>query len=338
MDSITLAPLPKSQEIHFNGPKSRNAFARLSQKINFKKTKQHQEASPNSSPLLTRKSSIMKFRKSPSKANLKSQTEQQIESQISSSCLNIPSSNTFNSFPPVSPTSDTFSPSLTPNEHNTSPYSTIRMKYGLKAANGNMKKGSLSSSTKKRKSINDLFDLTGIDSSDLVRLLHYEAEVGHDNEAVYALLQTDRSIVNRVDHSGRSALHLAIVSGSLDITLLLLMQGADVNQCDQFEWTPLHFASYEYNEKILKHLLEYPSINICATNKDGNTPLHYAVRRQITPEILDLFIQKGANLNAKNENGDTPLHLSCGFGCLSTTKLLVQHGANVHLANNLGET
>eukprot|EP01117_Protostelium_nocturnum_P009177 TRINITY_DN3285_c0_g1_i1.p1 TRINITY_DN3285_c0_g1~~TRINITY_DN3285_c0_g1_i1.p1 ORF type:complete len:775 (+),score=256.10 TRINITY_DN3285_c0_g1_i1:283-2607(+) len=192
----------------------------------------------------------------------------------------------------------------------------------------------------KHKNKEKVYCTSGMESGDLIQLLHYESEIGHNHQAAYSLLKQDPKILNAVDAtSERAAIHLAAMSGCLEILLLLLAEGSNPNQSDKYGWTPLHFAASAGNENIILHLLQNPDVKVDLKNQDGNSPLHYAVRKGITEEILDSFIRRGADINSINDNGDSPLHHNCAMGIdCESTKLIVQHGANIHIANKNGET
>lgn len=55
-----------------------------------------------------------------------------------------------------------------------------------------------------------------------------------------------------------------------------------------------------------------------------------------TCTISQLLLEAGAPLELKNKIGTSPLWLACGYGHLSTAKLLLQHKANPDAQNFTG--
>src|ERR1019366_8283483 len=54
-----------------------------------------------------------------------------------------------------------------------------------------------------------------------------------------------------------NALHAASEAGHLEIVQSLLEVGADVNERDEYHWTPLFLASNEGRVEVAKLLIEY---------------------------------------------------------------------------------
>jgi len=104
---------------------------------------------------------------------------------------------------------------------------------------------------------------------------------------------------------GGTPLYWAAASGRLDVVLLLLDAGADVNAPNRLGRTALHAAT-------------------------GPAPWHV----QIAAE----FIQRGAPVNAVDETGVTPLHLAAVNGGAEMIALLVGKGANVNARDTYGNT
>ena len=47
---------------------------------------------------------------------------------------------------------------------------------------------------------------------------------------------------------------------------------------------------------------------------------------------------QGAKVNQPNYDGRTALHLACSNGHLDTVKMLIQHGASVHVQDSFHQT
>ncbi|MCX6808868.1 MAG: ankyrin repeat domain-containing protein [Candidatus Berkelbacteria bacterium] len=77
---------------------------------------------------------------------------------------------------------------------------------------------------------------------------------------------------------GRTGLHLAAFTGSLNAARALLESGMDVNIGDDYGNTPLLLAIFEYNLKMADLLLSFGA-DINRPTKAGKTPLHFIALR-----------------------------------------------------------
>ncbi|KAF7977136.1 hypothetical protein HWV62_4537 [Athelia sp. TMB] len=78
--------------------------------------------------------------------------------------------------------------------------------------------------------------------------------------------------VNAVDVDGRTPLHWAASSGSIDIVRYLIDQKAEVDKADGSGWTPLHIASSAGQEEVVKELVG-AGADVDRKNDKGITPL-----------------------------------------------------------------
>jgi ankyrin repeat protein len=148
--------------------------------------------------------------------------------------------------------------------------------------------------------------------------------------------------VNFSDSKKRTALHLAVDAAKLrsdisfDIEELLISKGADVNQCDYLNRTPLHYAFVEigkYKEssaidpvETVRGLLSVKGIKLDLADKYGRTPLHYAAQRGSVICALEL-LRCGATLETKDKQGNTPLSIAFQYHSGMAITLL-QKGAD----------
>ena len=94
-------------------------------------------------------------------------------------------------------------------------------------------------------------------------------------------------------------------------------------------------VKYEPNIEIIKLLIENGA-DVNNKNFIDSSPLHYAVELKNT-EIIKLLIDKGADVNNKNSFGDTPLHRAV-FNSLENTKILIENGADIKAKDKDGKT
>lgn len=129
-----------------------------------------------------------------------------------------------------------------------------------------------------------------------------------------------------------TSLHAAVISGNLDIVLVLLNHGANVNTLDDEGWSPLHRASRGGRLDVLELLLEQRAdVNILGN--DEQTPL-YLASQDGELEVAQTLLRYGAAVDARNKKGWTPLIAASRFGHLALAQLLIQNGAALDSHDN----
>ena len=76
---------------------------------------------------------------------------------------------------------------------------------------------------------------------------------------------------------------------------------ANVNACDQFNWTPLHHACHAGQVNIIDLLVQSGAV-IEALALNGSTPLIRAIE-SCRPSCVDYLIKAGAKVTAENKKG-----------------------------------
>jgi ankyrin repeat protein len=129
-----------------------------------------------------------------------------------------------------------------------------------------------------------------------------------------------------------TSLHAAVITGNLDIALVLLNHGANVNTLDDEGWSPLHRASRRGRLDALELLLEQQAdVNILGN--DEQTPL-YLASQDGKLEVARTLLRYGAAVDARNKKGWTPLIAASRFGHLALAQLLIQNGAALDSHDN----
>ncbi|EFX90080.1 hypothetical protein DAPPUDRAFT_94321 [Daphnia pulex] len=111
---------------------------------------------------------------------------------------------------------------------------------------------------------------------------------------------TSKAQINTKDALGRTPLHLAALSQSVDSVKELLENGAEIDNCDEMKETPLHGA---------------------------------VVKCRQSTDVVKLLISKGANVNAKDQFGQTPLHIAAFNENSKLAILLIHSGADLSIKN-----
>ena len=120
-------------------------------------------------------------------------------------------------------------------------------------------------------------------------------------------LTADPSLIKEF-HNGRSLLHFAAASGSVELVKQLLDLGVASDVLDAGGHTPLYSMANQRtaNPDIARMLIVAgANVNACGGVKRC-TPLHMAAR-QGNEEVARVLLEFGADVNAKDTQGVTPL-------------------------------
>ena len=114
-------------------------------------------------------------------------------------------------------------------------------------------------------------------------------------------------------------LHIASLTGHLDVVRLLVQDGADKDKESNDGETPLFIATAEGHLEIVRLLLQEGADKDKGDNS-GETPLFMA-SIQGHLEIVRLLIQEGADKDKENDRGTTALVIAAMKGHLGTQSL-----------------
>lgn len=130
-------------------------------------------------------------------------------------------------------------------------------------------------------------------------------------DIVKLLLDQDDIQVDPKTNQGMTPLHMACTGGYLDIAMLLLKKGADVNAQDNRGISPLFFAVAKDHPDVVKLLLEQKGILVDLQEMSyGYAPLHQAAEGGNIVMIKLLVEQGNAGTSLKNKAGETPLKVA----------------------------
>jgi len=182
-------------------------------------------------------------------------------------------------------------------------------------------------------------------------------------------------IINSAAPQKSAPLHIALTGNSREIILLLVANGADVNQyvVPQQKITPLHYAAANRPLIIIDALIKagadinaqdingmtplmaavkmhqdgYKASALLLKNKadfnivdnNGDTALAIAALNNKTPDNILALIQAGADINSRNKKGYTPLLLAAAFNREEIiTEVLLREKADMSAVNEAGFT
>jgi ankyrin repeat protein len=113
-------------------------------------------------------------------------------------------------------------------------------------------------------------------------------------------------------------LHMAAASGNIERVRELVLAGANVNEKDKYDQTPMAYAIRHDHKEVIELLM----------TQGADLSLHLATYLANTERLLYL-INNDVNVNTKNEYGQIPLHLAARSGHKEVAKLLIANGSLV---------
>lgn len=154
----------------------------------------------------------------------------------------------------------------------------------------------------------DPYELMMVSPQKKAKIIVDEIRKGESNHEFIELLITMGADIDWKDpnNDDYSALMEAVVHNKPDIVEMLLKAGADPDTQDDIQISALHLCSSKRSKyECFKVLMKY-DININIQNRGGQTPLHWAAYWNNSKVVKDL-IEAGADPFIKDYLGDIPL-------------------------------
>ena len=211
-----------------------------------------------------------------------------------------------------------------------------------------------------------MLELSKTEGEDLLHLACKNGQV----TLIKSLLKANVD-VNVLSSEGLSPLHWAVIKGNLEVTKLLIREGANIEIKDSKNASsPLLFACQNGRRKIVNFLLEMRANSnvMCA---EGLSPLHWAVIKgnlEVTlllkiyganieikdskwgsspflyacqnarTKIVNFLFEVGGVIKAANIDGTTAIHFATQSGNIELVNFLLQKGLDINSKNNKGES
>jgi ankyrin repeat protein len=100
---------------------------------------------------------------------------------------------------------------------------------------------------------------------------------------------------------------------------------------------PIHDAAFEGNLKKVEEIINKDPAQVNIRDYSDTTPLYFASMAGHT-EIVKFLLAHGANIELANNLGERPLAKAAKFKNYDTVKILLEHGAEVNCKDVLGGT
>ena len=128
-------------------------------------------------------------------------------------------------------------------------------------------------------------------------------------------------------------LHLASQLGHLKVVTWLLDRGADMNSWTKDGWTSLSLAAADGHLEVCQKLLERNAdVNPQDASHNGSTrttPLLFALQRG-KPDVARLLLDHGADVHVHDKNGKTPLHFAAAYDFIEVVRMLLERNLEVN--------
>ncbi|XP_018582255.1 cyclin-dependent kinase 4 inhibitor C [Scleropages formosus] len=136
------------------------------------------------------------------------------------------------------------------------------------------------------------------------------------------LMITNGADVNQRNEYGYTALQ-AMKLGCPDLATALLKANADPNVCDALGLTVTHDAARDGYLDTLRVLLEHGA-DVNVTDSHGNLPLHLAAREG-NLDVVELLLQRTAEPMRPNCEGSTAYDLATSYNRPSVARIIRDH-------------
>ena len=146
------------------------------------------------------------------------------------------------------------------------------------------------------------------------------------------------SCINQKNKLGFTPLHYACYNGNMKLIKLLINNGADVNLVNNNGLNVLHLAAQGNQATPIYYFIHKYKMNVNSTDKMGNTSLHWACFFNNDKVFNFLLLCDKININIKNKNGFTPLHFSVLSRNIKAIKKLITSGGDITIKNNENQT
>ena len=144
------------------------------------------------------------------------------------------------------------------------------------------------------------------------------------NSEIVEFLLENGADVNLSDNNGMTPLIWSVTYSNIEFARILLENNADPNIPDgQLDQTPLHIATEKPFLDLVILLLENGA-NVNPVDMGGDTPLHVACTHSNDPRMFETLLRYGADENIQNHGGQTASDLLQNHQNLQLRNILVE--------------
>ncbi|ARF02630.1 SWPV1-012 [Shearwaterpox virus] len=162
-------------------------------------------------------------------------------------------------------------------------------------------------------------------------LMELERKTREEEYKIISLLMSKKPNINAMNRSMHTALRNTIINGNLELTKLLLDNGAakeiTYDGIDIFELSTL-----SKNVDVVREIVNRYGYNYRSNNIMYNACMKGCV------EVIKYLIELGFNVNQKCNFGEYPLHAACRAGSLDIVNVLLDNDVNIDQKSNIEDT
>ena len=144
--------------------------------------------------------------------------------------------------------------------------------------------------------------------------------------------------INQKTNKGQTPLHYASFVGNIKIIKLLIQNDADIMTKTNSGFNVIHLAIVGNKITSFYYFIEKYTISINSKDNKDNTCLHLSAYFNSNKIFNYLLTNKKIDINAKNKEGYTPLHFAVISQNKSMVKKLLMNGADSSIKNNQSYT
>ncbi|KAL5007397.1 hypothetical protein ScPMuIL_016203 [Solemya velum] len=180
------------------------------------------------------------------------------------------------------------------------------------------------------------FDVNQLDRED-VSLLHWAA-INNRTDLIKFYISKGAILDRFGGNLNSTPLHWATRQGHLTTVVQLMSYGADPSLRDGEGCSCIHLGAQFGHTSIVAYLIAKGQ-DVNMVDKNGMTPLMWSAYRVFGCDPTRLLMTFGATVNTGDRlTGNYPLHWACLTGNNIVIKMLLEHGANMDVNNNKGQS
>ena len=142
------------------------------------------------------------------------------------------------------------------------------------------------------------------------------------------------SFINCGTNKGQTPLHYASFVGNIKLIKLLIQNGADISAQTNNGFNVLHLSIMGNKISPFYYFIQKFNVNINSKDSKENTSLHLATYFNSKKIFNYLLTNKNIEINSKNKEGFTPLHFAVVSQNKSMIKKLLIKGADSSIKND----